>query len=88
LIFGPFEPITPVDLNMPTPPDPTPPPTVKVPVVTVQDFDGIITPDNWDMSWTDGNGNLTHIFTKNSSIYVQITNSAGMGQTGKYRRVI
>ena len=65
-----------------------PPPPVKVPVITVTEFDGLITANGWDMEWNDGNGNHTHIFTKNGGLYVSVTNSAGEGHTGVYRKVI
>lgn len=82
------KPIDPVDLNAPpVPPMPTPTPP-NVPVVTVEVFDGLITANGWNMIWKDGNGNITRIFTKNSGIYVEITNSAGKGATAKYRKVV
>ena len=83
LVFGPFESIQPVTFQKPVPP-----PTVKAPVVTVHDFDGLITPNAWDMTWDDGNGNFTHISTNNGGIYVEITNSAGSNKTGKYRKIL
>ena len=85
LVYGDAHPLPLITLD--AAPEP-PMPDLKVPVVTVHDFDGLITPDDWDMSWDDGNGTITHIYTKNRGLYVQVTNNAGTGQTGKYRRVV
>lgn len=87
LVVGSPQPITLQPLEVPVPPDPTPPP-LKVPVITVHDFDGLLTPNGWDMTFDDGNGNLTHLYTKNGGLYVEVANAAGKGATGKYRRVI
>lgn len=86
LVWGPTQPIQ--EQSLVPPPQPIPPPQPNVPVVTVTEFDGLITANGWDMAWNDGNGNHTHIYTKNGGIYVEITNVAGTGSTGKYRRVV